>query len=261
MASDDDFDEGPPEDRPMTLREHLEELRKRVLRSVLILVVGAAVAFYFQDQLLAIVVAPVADVLERHQGIGTMQVRQVGELFFSSVKISLVLGLFATAPFVGHQLWQFVATGLYPRERRYVTLFAPLSYLLFMGGAAFFYFVFLPQVLEILLTWNMGKMAVEVNPELGAYLGVFLGMALVMGLVFQLPIMMMILQLTGLITWQTFSRYRRHFIVASLILAAVLTPTGDAISLGLMMVPVIILFEVGLLICRMIGRRKDARAS
>lgn len=260
-------DDGPEQDRPMSLGQHLDELRRRLVRSVVFTVLVACVCFYFQDDLVAVAMRPAADVVLKYQT--SLLVTDITELFFTQFKVVLVAAVFLGGPFTLYQLWGFVATGLYEKERRSVRLFAVPSMLLFVAGVVFCYFVVQPLALEQLLTWELEalrtqkELPIEVKPRFQEVLSFFLGMSLVMGLIFELPLVMVFAQRIGVVDWRTYSGYRRHFIMGSLVLAAILTPTGDALTLGIVMVPVVVLFELGILVCRNIdpGRRKTPETS
>jgi len=169
-------------------------------------------------------------------------------------KIVLILGAFTAAPFVFWEVWGFVAAGLYGREKRLVLLAAPLSYLLFAGGAVFFYFFVLPAAVGFLYGYgrdffpDQPGWQVEQLPAVPEAISFFLWMALSMGLIFQLPLVMIFLHRIGVVSAGTFFRYQRHFILGATIAAAILTPTGDAVTLGLFMLPILALYYLGLLV-------------
>ncbi len=253
----DDDAEGPPDDKPMSLFDHLEELRKRLFRAILALLIGTGIAYGFSEELLAIIAKPLLDALA--EGDKLVQT-EVGTTFFTVLKASLVAGLFLSGPFVLAQIWGFVAPGLYPKERKSVVLYAPFSYLLFAGGAAFFYFVVQPIMLEFFIEFGRGESrllgtTVEIANmiDVGRWFTLWLGMLRIRGIIFLLPLVMVGARMMGLVETETFTAYRRHFIVGSVIAAAVLTPTGDAITLALTMVPIVLLYEVGVLLCRVVG--------
>ena len=260
MKAPADDDDGPESDRPMTLFEHLEELRRRVFWAVVVAAIGVAVCAFFQAELFAVALAPVHGVLARHAAEtgGELIFTEVSEPLFTGLKLILVAGLFFTGPAVLYLLWGFVSTGLYPHEKRSIRVFAPVSYLLFIGGCVFFYFVIQPIALEALITYppemhtlDGGRIRVSAKLSLQSTVSFFLTMTVIMGLIFELPLVMMFLQKIRVVTWRTFSKYRRHFLIGALVLSAVITPTGDAFTLGLFMIPIVVLFEGGILVCRL----------
>ena len=166
------------------------------------------------------------------------------------------MGIFFASPFVLWEVWGFVSKGLYAHERRVVRLVAPISAVLFLCGCAFYYFLIQPQALEFLLTnWvaiplpNGETIEIRPMPRIENALSFFLTMALVMGLTFELPLGMVAAQKFGIVTWRTYSKYRRHFFMGSLVAMAVLTPSGDMFTLAVCMIPVLFLFEGGILTC------------
>ena len=265
-----DDDDGPPDDRPMSLFDHLEELRRRLFRAIVWLAVGTAIAYFFSNELLAIIARPLKLALEEGGVVrGEIVATEVGTKFFTALKASLVFGVFLSGPFVLREVWQFVAPGLYPKERRWIVLYAPFSYVLFATGALFFYFLVQPVMLEFFLEFgreNPDKIWGDDLPvremiDIGRWFTLWTGMLLIMGIIFQLPLLMLAAAATGVVDAGTFASYRRHFIVGAVIAAAFLTPTGDAVTLSLTMVPIVALYEIGIVLCRLIRRRRqeDAR--
>jgi sec-independent protein translocase protein TatC len=168
----------------------------------------------------------------------------------------MVAALLIASPLIARELWGFVGAGLYPGEKKYVRLFAPISYLLFLGGVAFLYFAVLPQALNFLYSFGLDPAYHEMKPQYSDYVSFYITMSLIMGLVFQLPLIMLFLITTRLVSPATFSKYRRHFIVGAVVLLAIVSPTGDAVTLLLISAPVIILYEGGLLLGRFVMRGK-----
>jgi sec-independent protein translocase protein TatC len=259
MATTPD-DDAPEGDRPMTLGEHLDELRKRLFWCVVIgtgFVIGCA---YIEEVLVGIALWPAYSVMRDVRG-GEFIATEVGEQFMTGLKVDIVFGLFLASPLILYILWGFVARGLHPRERRFVRIYAPLSYVLFLGGCAFFYFKIQPIMLRALLTWHSSDIPgldgtlVNVAPKLTMRntISFFLSMTLVMGLIFELPLVMLFLQAIRVCTWRTFVRAWRHFMFGLFVFSAVVTPTGDAITLLLFMAPVVVLFFGGILLCRMMA--------
>ena len=164
-------------------------------------------------------------------------------------------------------IWGFVAAGLYPHERKWIEVFAPVSYLLFLAGLAFLYFLVMPIALRFLFDfgtqpWLPEKLGqagpvIQNVPQVGKYLSFYITMSLIMGLVFQLPLIMLFFIATGILTPGFFRKYRRHFIVGAVAALAVLTPTGDAATLGLVTLPVILLYEGGILLGRFFTKREE----
>jgi sec-independent protein translocase protein TatC len=237
----------------MTIFEHLEELRKRAFYSVLYWIACSCVVGFYSDGLMGIVLRPYMEALVQSGQKPMMIYTEPTESFGVVFKVTLILGAFLAAPFIFWEIWGFVAAGLYGRERRMVTIVAPLSFLLFVAGAVFFYIWVLPPAVKFLYGYgrdffpDQRDWAVVQMPKVPEAVSFFLWMAFSMGLVFQLPLVMYFLSLIGLVDAKAFSKYQRHFILGAAIAAAIITPTGDAVTLTLFMIPILALFYLGLL--------------
>ena len=180
------------------------------------------------------------------------------EQFTAYLKVAMVFGIFLSAPFVLYELWKFVGSGLYLDEQRYVVTFMPFSLGLFMAGVLFGYFVMIPVGLAFLASW--GSTDVELSFALGPYVGLFLTLSLILGVIFQLPLIMVFLAKVGIVDVSLFRRARRISIFISLCLAVVLTPP-DPFSWSLMIVPMIILYELGIIVCQFLTKKTQEPAS
>jgi Tat protein translocase TatC len=262
-------DDAPAEDRPMTLSEHLDELRKRVFWCVLIAAAFCVACAFVEDALLGIALQPANSVIQemnsqpefRALKLNSFVATEVGEKFFTGMKVDIVVGLFFAAPMMLYLLWGFVARGLHPREKRFVHIFAPISYLLFVGDCVFFYFVIQPVTLRFLLTYHMSdvftpggdQVTIPSMLRIESTIGFFLSMTLVTGLIFELPLVMLFLQAIRICTWRTYVKFWAHFLFGLVVFSAVITPTGDAFTLVLFMAPVLTLFFGGVLVCRIMA--------
>lgn len=179
------------------------------------------------------------------------------EAFMSYLKVSFVLALFIAGPFMGREAWKFVGKGLYPEEKRWVTVISPLSFIAFFSGAAFGYFILIPLGLHYLATYG-GEDIIEGSITLSEYLSIFITLTLVVGLFFQLPLLMSFTTLIHLTTDQTFREKRRWFYFVAVIVSAFLTPP-DPVTQVLMWIPLLILYELGIWLSFVIvrGRAKD----
>jgi sec-independent protein translocase protein TatC len=169
------------------------------------------------------------------------------EAFMIYLKVSVVTGLVLTSPWVFYQLWMFVAAGLYPHERHYVYKYLPLSVFLFVGGALFAFFAVIPFVLTFLFQFNAW---LELRPEMkiGTWLNFAMFLSLMFGISFQLPLVMVFLEKLTIFEAKDYREKRRMSILAISIISMLLTPS-DPISMVLMMVPLIILYELGIVLC------------
>lgn len=260
-------------EKRMTLGEHLEELRRRLLY----VLGGAAVAFVlcfllFRNELLDAVVRPVypqwrlfgRDILVLEPVDVKFTMGAPYTAFTTYLFISLVAGCIASAPWALYHLWAFIAAGLYPRERRWVYVFGPLSVLLFATGALFFYFVVYPVVVSFLYSYaeDFNRYVVATGGEpmitrdtlFGGYIHFVMLLTFVFGLMFELPLVVYFLGRVGLVRVETFRRYRRHVIVALVAVAAMVTPP-DVFSQVALAVPMWVLYEAGVLAVRLTQRR------
>jgi Tat protein translocase TatC len=277
--------EDPLEHTRMSLGAHLEELRKRLTRSIVALIVALVAAWCFKEDLLQYVMWPWhtavgrinADLVERsEEALRTDPAKRredyfltaepadrrlrnpvderlsafgVGDSFFVALNVSLYVAAFLAGPYVLWELWQFIAAGLYPHEKRLVRLYFPLSVALFVAGAAFCFFLIVPSGLYFLST----TLPVElVKPQLGLekYFEFLSMMCLAVGATFQLPIVMVFFSSIGLIDPKSYGRWRKHFIVIALFVAAVITPSPDAYTQLLTTAPMLMLYEIGIWIAR-----------
>lgn len=245
-----------PEDTRMTFGEHLEELRRRLWLSVIGVAVALVVCFIFGRTLIELLKAPIIDAL-RNSGVENPRLVAINFIdpFLIYVKVALIAALFVGSPWIAYHLWQFVASGLSPRERRDIYLFAPVTVLLFLAGAVFSYTILVRFGIRFLIEFGM-KMGIEPMLSVDKNLMFVLVLSLVMGLVFQLPLVMLVLTKIGIIDSRTFVKKRKIFVIVALVLAAVITPTQDAINLALATAPILALYEMGIWISRLAERRR-----
>ncbi len=241
----------------MSFLEHLEELRTRLMRSLVAIAVGSAVGMYYSPRIFRVLMDPVLAALP--EGCRTLHPTAVMEKFTVYLKVGLYAGLFLATPYILYQLWCFVTPALYNRERRYVTPFVVVGSLFFMGGALFCYFVILPPALSYLIGVGGTDDASFVEPLLSMHeqLSFVLALELAFGLIFELPIILTILSMLGIVSAKFLAEKRRYAILVNTILAAIITPTGDPLNLALMAVPMCLMYEVGILGARMFGKKPD----
>ena len=170
------------------------------------------------------------------------------EAFMIYIKVALISGLVIASPWVFYQLWLFVAAGLYHHERKYVYTYLPMSLFLFLGGAAFCFFIVIPYVLDFLFSFNA---SLNLRPEIkiATWLSFAMIVSLMFGISFQLPLVMLFLERISIFTETDYREKRRMSILAISIISMILTPS-DPISMTLMMVPLLLLYELGILLCR-----------
>jgi sec-independent protein translocase protein TatC len=271
----------------MTLGEHLKELRTRLFRGVLALVVAFAVCWFFYERVTDVVLWPMYDVLakvdqdqrekfakllEEERALDPSVPRTkyfasedpadttlkpeltvpsrpamtaLGEGFSFAMRVTLYAALVLGMPVFLWQMWQFIAAGLYAHERRAILRYFPVSLLLFLAGVAFGYSVLCPISFRFMVTLYAPEKVVYIA-AIGPYLEVLQGVTLALGLVFELPLVMYALVRIGLVERRTFVRFRPYFVVAAFVIGGILTPP-DPFTQFLLAVPMILLYEVGLL--------------
>ncbi|MDA1129409.1 MAG: twin-arginine translocase subunit TatC [Chloroflexi bacterium] len=238
--------------REQPLLQHLGELRRRVFICVVALLIGSAVSFFFFEQLIEILVKPARD-LDVGPG-GELIYTEVTELLTTAIKVSFVSGLVLASPVIVFQAVMFVAPGLTGRERRYLFGFMPAVTMAFAGGVAFGYYVLTPPALHFLLTFG-DDVAVPLI-RVSNIINLMIRLLFWMGLAFETPIVMYLLAQLGLVTARAFGRFRRYWVVVAFILAAIITPTVDPVNQALVAGPLLVLYEVGILLARIAGRSK-----
>ncbi len=246
--------EGPEGDAKQSFFEHLTELRKRLIRALLGIGVGMAVVGWFCERIFRWVMLPVIRSLPENQQ--ALHYTSYIEPFMVYLKVTLYGGIFVAAPYVLFQVWLFVAPGLYKRERKVVVPFLASGTLLFYGGAAFCYFLVMPAAFPALaaIAGDDMKPILTMTEQLSLVLAMLLGF----GIVFELPIIIAFLSMMGLVSADFLAKYRRHAIVVNTALAAIITPTGDPFNLALMAVPMILFYEIGIILARIVGKKKAA---
>lgn len=227
----------------MSFLEHLEEFRWRIIKSLIGVVAGAIVVFIFMDPLFALLLRPATSL----ESPPNLQVLKVHGMFLIKWGIAFVGGLILALPVVTFQLWKFVAPGLLENERRYAFPVIVFSFLAFAGGVVFAYFIIIPFSLEFFS--SMGYVDVKNNFSINYYFSYILWLLVASGLVFELPVLVVILSSIGLVTPAFMRHYRRHSWVAIVVISALITPP-DPVSLLMMGVPLVILYEISIFLSR-----------
>jgi sec-independent protein translocase protein TatC len=238
--------------REQTLLQHLGELRRRVFICVVAVLVGSAVSFAFFEQIIGILVEPAKD-LDLGTG-GELIYTEVTELLTTAIKVSFVSGLILASPILVYQGVMFVAPGLTAREKRYLFGFMPAVALAFGGGVAFAYYILTPPALHFLLTFG-GDVATPLI-RISNIINLMIRLLFWMGLAFETPLVMYLLASLGIVSARGLSRFRRYWVVVAFILAAIITPTVDPVNQALVAGPLLVLYEVGILLARIAGRSR-----
>lgn len=221
--------------------DHLEELRSRLIKSVLAVLAAAFLFYAVADEVFAFLVKPV----------GRLVFTAPGEAFIARMTLALFGGLFLAFPVVVYQIWRFVAAGLKENEIRYVRFFAPCSFVLFVVGGLFAYFIAIPICIRFLLSFSTDVIVPMITIK--SYISFVGTMLLAFGVVFELPLILMFLTKIGVATPAFLIQKRRHAIVIILIVSAFITPP-DVITQLIMAVPLIVLYEAGVIAAKLTYR-------
>ncbi|MBO4786423.1 MAG: twin-arginine translocase subunit TatC [Prevotella sp.] len=239
----------------MTFWEHLDELRGSLIRMAIAAVAMGLIAFAFKETLFDIVLAPSKSdfFLYRLIGTGPFDIRLINtglaEQFTIHMKVALTVGLLVASPYILYLLFHFISPALYENERRYSVTITLSAYIMFIIGVALNYFLVFPLTVRFLGTYSVSS-EVENMLSLSSYVDSLLMMSLCFGIIFELPVICWILGRLGLLKSEWMTHYRRHAIVAILIIAAIITPTGDIFTLLVVSLPIYILYEASVFLVR-----------
>jgi sec-independent protein translocase protein TatC len=238
----------------MTFLQHLEELRRRLMRSAVWLVVAFSISLFFARQTYAFIVAPVTRYLPSGDKLAFTHLT---DPFMLYMWVAFVLAMFVGAPLVLMELWLFIAPALYPKERRFALPFVLFSTSFFVGGGAFGYYVVLPPACEFFIKQGLDW---DFRPVLTAreLLGFEGKLLLGMGLVFEMPILVLFLSRMGLVTSRFLLSKFKYAILAIFIIAAVLTPTPDMLTQTLFATPMVLLYLLSIGVAAVFGRKRPS---
>lgn len=241
-------------DKKMSLTEHLAELRTCLMVSVIAIVAGFVISFYFSEELLKILTDLISSELKH-----SFVFLSPAEALWTNFKIALLAGIFIALPVILYQLWRFVSPGFHGNERKYALPFLIIGIVSFVIGVLFCYFVVLRYALEFLFTYKTSNLTPMIS--IGSYLDFVMKFMLAFGLIFELPIVIIFLTKMGILTTEFLTKNRKYAILINFIVAAILTPTPDVFNQLLMAVPLIVLYELGIIgakiFCKNAGTRKS----
>ncbi len=242
-------DEDIHSEREMTFLEHLEELRWRIIYSIIGIFVGTIIAWIFIDFLVEVVLLKPA----KDSGAALQNLRPFGQLFLY-MQIAIMVGVIISIPNVFYQFWQFISPALRKKERRYIFWIVVFSSLCFLAGIAFAYFVMLPLTLKFAA--QFGSATIKNEFAIDEYMSIIISVMLAAGLIFELPMLSFFLSKLGILKPSFMRKYRKHAIVAIMVAAAFLTPGTDPVSQLVLAVPLVILYEISIFISK-ISQKKS----
>jgi len=236
------------ETKKLDVLSHLEELRRRILYCLAAFICAAGIAFSQGAIVMALVKAPIRGLVEELIFIGPT------EAFVAYIKVAFLAGFIACFPVMLYHAWAFFSPALPRKVRSRVVLWLSASLALFFGGVAFSYFAAIPAALDFLIGFSRGIAAANIT--LGKYVSFFGALILVGGIVFEIPVVIGLLADVGLVKTRTLRGKRHYAILAIMIFAAVITPTQDILNMLLFALPMILLYEAGILVALVIERKK-----
>jgi sec-independent protein translocase protein TatC len=241
--------------KSMSLGDHLEELRARLILIILGVVVGLIACLFFGKFFIYLLAAPFGKATGSTDVIRQLQTIQPAEGFIVYIKVCLFFGVLVSSPWVFWQIWAFVSSGLYRHERKFVHAVAPISAALFITGSVFFLIIIAPLAMGFFIRFNE-RLALSSNWTFQSYMNMVLALTLVFGVAFQMPIAIVFAERMGLVSIKDLSRGRRFVILGLVIVAAMATPP-DPVSQLALAVPLYALYESSILVCRFMGKRKS----
>jgi len=246
-----------PDDR-MTLTEHLAELRVRIIRSVLAIVVGVIVLLAFYDQVLKFLEKPYRDICLSNKTLDCGDIQIIGPLSGLTTRLSVCTygGIIIALPVLMWQLWRFIVPALHAKEKKYAIPFVLSSVFLFLLGGVVAYWTLGPA-LEFLISWSGS--GVKANFEVSKYISLVGLMIAAFGITFEFPVLLVFLQLVGVLSPQILMKQWRYATVIIFVIAAVITPSGDPYSMMALALPMTVFYVISIIIGRIAQKRKQAR--
>lgn len=235
--------EQEPDTGDMSLIEHLEELRWRIIKSLIAVAAGSGICYYFIEDIIALLVLPA----------GKLYYMQPMEAFFTYCKVAIFTGFLLALPIVMYQLWCFILPALTIRERKILLLVVPFSFLLFYGGLAFSFFLVLPAAMRFFV--GFGTDSLQPLFSVGKYLDFVISFVLPFGLVFELPLIVVVLAKVGIISSKFLIKRWRIVVFLTFVIAAVISPTPDIFTQCTIALPMIILYFASFLLVRFILKK------
>ncbi len=236
----------------MSFLDHLGELRRRILWSLLAVLVLFVPAYAFSNQIFDFLMQPI--IANLPEGSSLIFTRPA-EGFMTYLKVSFFVAVLAAVPFILYQVWQFIAPGLYRHEKQIVVPFILFGTLFFALGAAFCYYIAAPPAFKFLLG-EYSSQYVKAFPSIKEAVSFIMGLIFGFGIIFEFPLVIFVLARIGVVNSAWLRQKRKYAILVSAVVAAVLTPTTDAISMMFMLIPIIIFYELGILVAWLFGKKR-----
>lgn len=238
-----------PKEGSMSFLEHLEEFRWRIIYSLIGIVLGTIIAWIFIDYLVDYVLLVPA----KSSGSELQNLKPFGQLFMY-MQIAIIVGCILSIPNIFYQFWKFISPALRKKERKYISLIVIFSSLCFLLGIAFAYLVMLPLALKF--ASKFGSTSIKNFFAIDEYMSIILSVMLTAGFVFELPMVSLFLTKLGILTPSFMKKYRKHAIVIILVASAILTPGTDPVSQVILAVPLLLLYEISILISKIARKKK-----
>jgi sec-independent protein translocase protein TatC len=254
------------DDGKMSFWSHLDELRKRIVNIAIAIGVGFILCFNFSEEILGMLLLPLNATIRfgggfpffvfvPNQKLHNLHFTALTEPFMSHLKIAIIAGIMLTAPVILHQVWKFISPGLLPQERKYAGHFVFFSTLFFAAGIIFCFFFLLPFAVPFLVSYKTEHLTPII--KIGDYIDFTLKFMLAAGAVFELPLVMILLGRMGILQVETLTKSRKYAFLVAFVIGGLITPTPDAFNMTIMSLPIYVLYEVGILGVRILGKKKQ----
>lgn len=234
------------QDREIPLLLHIKELRQRLIISLSAILIGFVISYIFSDKIFNILFLPLKEVLPNNSK--NLYFTGIAEPFFLFLKLAFVSGIFLASPVILYQIWLFIRPALYEKERKFTILFVLFGTIFFIGGALFGYFIIFPNAFRFFLSFGAEYLSPIIT--INEYFSLSISLLLIFGFLFELPLVMFFLIILNIVSIEFFAKNRRYAIVAIVIFAAIVTPTTDAVTLMLLSIPLIFLYELGIILSK-----------
>jgi sec-independent protein translocase protein TatC len=236
-------------EKKMGVLGHLGELRKRLIRMVIAIVVTSIISFIFYEYIFEILIAPAPPDI-------ALQAVDMTEMIGITMRVSIISGVILAMPYLVYEIIMYVSPALTKREKKYVYIILPWIALMFIGGVVFGYYIIIPRMTDFLLSW--GSNLVSIQPRIGSYINVITRMLLVIGIIFELPVITTFLARIGVLNPKWLADKRKTSIIIAFILAAIITPTIDPLSQCMVAIPLVVLYEMSIWLAKLVYKKKPA---